>query len=143
MISLMVGALPLSKPRDLKLLRLLSQLFSGLSGVRLESNSSVSKGEKEGRDEKQCCCCFFRMPLTAWPVVYGASVVCIGPNNVVAVANAGGRLAAVVRVVYVQCVVRGCGVVCWQRWCGRRRLEAFQAIAHSALHGLSSGVPRG
>lgn len=48
MISLMVGALPLSKPRDLKLLRLLSQLFSGLSGVRLESNSSVSKGETEG-----------------------------------------------------------------------------------------------
>lgn len=48
MISLMVGALPLSKPRDLKLLRLLSQLFSGLSGVRLESNSSVSKGGKEG-----------------------------------------------------------------------------------------------
>lgn len=48
MISLMVGALPLSKPRDLKLLRLLSQLFSGLSGVRLESNSSVSKGGREG-----------------------------------------------------------------------------------------------
>lgn len=52
MISLMVGALPLSKPRDLKLLRLLSQLFSGLSGVRLESNSSVSKGGKEGRVER-------------------------------------------------------------------------------------------
>lgn len=46
------------------------------------------------------------IPLTAWPVVYGATVICIGPNNVVAVANAGGRLAAVC-VVYVQCVVRG------------------------------------
>jgi len=44
----MVGALPLSKPKDLKLLRLVSQLFAfaGLSGVRLESSSSVSGGAK-------------------------------------------------------------------------------------------------